>query len=237
MRKTLILFFVMAIMIVSGCGKTIDNTKNSTKFDEHVETTQTTTSEPNDIDETSDTREQSTTDRFSNKNSAWQGGQKNYAELLKNLYETKEPKDAIRFAYKDLNNDKVSELIVSYNGPEITVYSLGDKVFKIDNYDFMTGTTQLRYSNNPSYPGIFYFTVGGGMEHHGYAALRNNKLVVEELWNEDYSGISTVLGISRDRIKDLSSDKDLINESKKVYRENDQIDWKPLKSIEENVKN
>jgi hypothetical protein len=44
--------------------------------------------------------------------------------------------------------------------------------------------------------------------------------VYEELWNEDYSGISKELGIIRDRIEEFSADKQLISESRKAYEEN-----------------
>ena len=41
------------------------------------------------------------------------------------------------------------------------------------------------------YPGIFYFTVGGGANHYGYMSIKNQKLSFEDLWEENYASEST----------------------------------------------
>ena len=119
------------------------------------------------------------------------------------------------FFLKDFDGDEIPELATFYNC-EVTLYTFDEKVTKIDNYDYVTGTVQLFFSNNPKYPGIFSFTVGVGMYHHGYLELKDNKLVWKELWNEDYGNVSSHLELERDIIEELSDDKQLISESRKV---------------------
>jgi len=140
----------------------------------------------------------------------WQGAYKKF--LKENYYENT---DTLQFALRDFNDDETPELLIKHE-LEITVYTFDKKVIKIDSYDYVTGTTKLFLSDNPKYPGIFSFTVGGGMYHHGYLILKDNKLVWEELWNEDYSNVSSHLELDRDIIVELSDDKQLIAESRKV---------------------
>jgi hypothetical protein len=58
--------------------------------------------------------------------------------------------------------------------------------------------------------------------------VNGNKLIDDELWNEDYSGISNELGIDRERIEELSADKQLIKESKTAYQENNDLSFQKL---------
>lgn len=48
--------------------------------------------------------------------------------------------------------------------------------------------------------------------------LGDGRLSDIDLWNEDYSGISKILGKDRGRIEETSSDKQLIRESKKYIK-------------------
>lgn len=151
-----------------------------------------------------------------------------YSAFLNHLYNNKPSGDELFFLIKDLDNNGIPELIISKNGTSITIYTLNSKIIEAGKHNFETGTARLFYSDNPSYPGIFFYFAGGGMNHHGYISIRNNKLIYEELWNEDYSGISKELKISRKRIEELSSDRSLINESRKVYKESNDLPFKKL---------
>lgn len=90
----------------------------------------------------------------------------------------------------------------------------------------MTGTARFFYSDKNDFPGIFYFTVGGGVNHYGYMTIQNGKLFFKDLWEENYS---TASSNSSNSIKDLSPDKELILESKAVFEENRHIGFIALK--------
>jgi hypothetical protein len=147
---------------------------------------------------------------------------------LSELYDNEDSKDALEFFIKDLDNNGIPELIIVKNGVDISVYAYGDTVGKVGDKDFFTGTTRLLYSENSSYPGIFYFYVSGGLNHYWYMTIKDNRLVDEELWNEDYSGITKELGENRGRIKEISADKQLIEESRTAYKENKDL---PLQKL------
>ena len=152
-----------------------------------------------------------------------------YTAFLSDLYENKSFDEEFEFFIKDLDNNSIPELIIAKNGiNSIDVYTFNDKVVELGNHYFETATTRLFSSDNSSYPGIFCYFEGGGLDHYGYITIKDNKLVYEELWNEDYSGISKELGISRERIKEISTDKQLINESNKVYKENSDLSFQRL---------
>ena len=90
----------------------------------------------------------------------------------------------------------------------------------------MTGTVRFFSSDNSEYPGIFYFTVGGGANHYGYMSIKNQKLFFEDLWEENYASESTD---TTENIKALSADKKLIEESKRLYKNNSDMDFILLK--------
>lgn len=150
-----------------------------------------------------------------------------YVESLRNHQQNSN--NTVEFILKDLDGKDVPELLVREE-TKLTIYTFTDKAEKIESHDWVTGTTRLLYSNNSSYPGIFYFYVSGGLNHYGYMNIEDGKLKYEELWNEDYSGISKEIGEKRDRIKELSKDKKLILESQKVYDENCDLIFKEIKS-------
>lgn len=144
-----------------------------------------------------------------------------YTDFLDDLYKSKSSDDEIEYVIRDLDNNAIPELIIAENGvAHITVYTFSNTVVELGNHSFETGSTRLLYSDTPSYPGIFVCYSSGGLDHYGYLTIKDNRLVYEELWNEDYSGISAELGLNRKRIEELSSDKQLIEESRKAYEAN-----------------
>lgn len=156
-------------------------------------------------------------------------GKVDYTTFLNDLYENKFSNEELESSIKDLDNNGIPELVIAKNGANnITVYTFIDTVVEVGNHNFATGTTRLFFTDNSSYPGMFFYFAGGGLNHYGYITIKDNKLMYEELWNEDYSGISKELGISRQRIEEFSADKQLINESRKVYKENNDLLFQKL---------
>lgn len=124
------------------------------------------------------------------------------------------------YAKQDINGDGYDELIVKEN-TAVTVYSFNGEVYEIGSHDFLTATARLFYSENERFPGIFYFTVGGGVNHYGYMTIKNSELTFEDLWEEDYSGITD----NDTPIREISSNTELIAESKKAYSDSLDIDF------------
>lgn len=152
-----------------------------------------------------------------------------YTKLLCDLYDNKSSNEELNFLIKDLDNNGILELIIAKDGiNNITVYTFNNTVIEVGNHNFATGTTRLFFSDNSLHPGIFFYFASGGLDHYGYITTKDNKLIYEELWNEDYSGISKELGINRKRIEEFSDDKQLINESRKVYEENNDLLFQKL---------
>ena len=106
------------------------------------------------------------------------------------------------------------------------MYTYEKSVKLIGEQDFLTGTVRFFSSDNINYPGIFYYTVGGGVDHYGYMTIKDKKLSFENLWEENYA---TEPQDSINRIKELSLNKDLISESKKLYNKNADIKFVSLK--------
>ncbi len=134
-----------------------------------------------------------------------------YAEFLKSLYVKSEDTDkSFEYVVRDMDNNGVPELVLLNNEMKVTVYTYITEVKKIGSIDFGTATTQFFYTTEPVYSGIIYCHEGGGLEHYGYLRFENEKITREELWNEDYSGISKELGKNRDKIEEVSDDSTLI---------------------------
>ena len=152
----------------------------------------------------------------------------------RNLYEKREDWENYNnqvnmeyyFALKDLDNDGIQELLIKTNWGNIAAYTFNDGVTKVGSRNFPTGTERLFFSDNSAYPGMFNFHLGGGLEHYGYTTIKDNQLIYEELWNEDYSGWR------ENRIEEFSKDKGLINESKILYSEGNDIEWLDLESLD-----
>lgn len=150
-----------------------------------------------------------------------------YADLLmKKQYDSS---DVLRFFVKDINNNGTPELIISMHGTCLQIYTF-DKGELINGgeYEFYTGTIRFLLSKNKQYPGIFCYYVGGGLEHYCYLSFNNDILKVEELWNEDFTGISKELGKKRKRIEYFSDDELLINESQKVIEKENDISFNEI---------
>lgn len=150
-----------------------------------------------------------------------------YESYLNERYKKGNDPGDLYYFIKNIDGAGSPELFVidhaEEDGDQMKVYTYRDEVQKIGSY-FLTGTTRLLYSDDPSCPGVFTFGVGGGLEHYGYMTVQDGKLSATELWNEDYSGISKELGKDRDQILELSSDKLLIRESGKAYKNDQDID-------------
>ncbi len=141
-----------------------------------------------------------------------------YTALLKSINKNNS-NQTNEFVLRDLDSDDIPELIVKEE-LKLIVYRQNKDVEEIGNYNFSTGTTRFFTSKNKKYPGIFFFYVSGGLNHYGYLDIKDGKLHIQELWNEDYSGISKEIGETRDVIEEFSEDKGLIEESKNLYNSN-----------------
>ena len=151
-----------------------------------------------------------------------------YTAFLKDFYQQNPSQNTNLYGMRDLDGDGVPELVLLLAGTEVKVYAFNGTVTEIGGHDFMTGTLRLLYTDHPSYPGILYFTAGGGAEHYGYITVRDHVLVNEKLWDK-------TLPDSEDQraggIVEYASDKDLIEESKTAYQENRDMEFIPLESL------
>ena len=145
-----------------------------------------------------------------------------YESLLENL---KSNQSHLYYYTKDINGNGVADLLILEN-TKLSVYTYEKSVKLIGEQDFLTGTVRFFSSDNINYPGIFYYTVGGGVDHYGYMTIKDKKLSFENLWEENYA---TEPQDSINRIKELSLNKDLISESKKLYNKNADIKFVSLK--------
>lgn len=118
----------------------------------------------------------------------------------------------VYYSVKDIDGDRTEDLIVLRN-TALSVYTYTDEVMLVGEHDFMTGTVRFFYSDKEEFPGIFYFTVGGGLNHYGYMTVQNGALHLEQLWDEDYSGATDW----EDHVAEFSDDKALIQQSKALY--------------------
>ena len=120
---------------------------------------------------------------------------------------------------KDLDGDAIPELIVKEK-LKLTVYRQNKEIEEVGSYNFATGTTRLFSSESMNYPGIFYFYVSGGLNHYEYINIQDKELNIQELWNEDYSGIYKEMGEEREVIEKFSDDDKIIKESRDLYNNN-----------------
>lgn len=145
-----------------------------------------------------------------------------YENLLNDL---KNNQTDLYYYIKDIDGNNIDDLLILEN-TKLSVYTYKKSVELIGENDFITGTVRFFSSDNISYPGIFYFTVGGGVDHYGYMTIKDKKLSFENLWEENYA---TEPQDSINRIKELSSNKDLISESKTLFDKNLDIKFSSLK--------
>ena len=143
---------------------------------------------------------------------------KSYDELLEEL--KKSEKD-IHYTYKDIDGNGTDELLIHEN-TALTVYTLENGVEMVGQYDFVTGTLRLLYSDDPNCPGVFCFTVGGGKDHYDYLTIKDGSLNFEKLWEYEYSADPV-------KIYEISPNKELIEQSKFAYDNNRDIVFTPIK--------
>lgn len=149
--------------------------------------------------------------------------------LMKMQNDSSEPQ---AFLVKDVNNNGVPELILCTHGTCLQVYAFEEgKLIEGGRHEFSTGTIRYFISEKEQYPGIFCYYVGGGFEHYCYLSF-DEELKIEKLWNKDFTGISEKLE-GRKKIENLSDDKSLIEESKKVVEDGNEISF--LKITTENI--
>lgn len=134
-------------------------------------------------------------------------------------------KDAVNlnYTYRDIDNNGTEELLIIEN-TTLTVYTASPSVTKIGMHDFITGTYQLLYSENKTFPGLIVLTVGGGTNHFDYITIQKNALSIKKIYDEDYSGIS---GSSDDKITLHSDNKELINAAQNAYKNNLRLNFFP----------
>ena len=230
--NSLVMLIIMVALLFVGCNRINEPPDNS----EQSSTPQMSTSgEQSSTTQISASSEQSSAAQTSNEKPPPIGREANYTAFLEDLYGNKYidksdiasegPQKVIGFYYIDMDGDGAPELIIK-QWPNITVYTFDGTVTEVGNERFTTGTERFFHSNNPSYPGIFVFHVGGGLYRYGYTTIKDKQLIYEELWNEDFSGWR------ENRIEELSDDKGLIRESKRVYDENNDIEWTFIELIE-----
>ena len=128
------------------------------------------------------------------------------------------------YHYKDIDGNGVYELLILENCA-LYIYTYDDNgVRQIGSHDFVTGTVRMFSSQNPKYPGIFYFTVGGGCDHYGYLTLNGDNIVTTPLCEYYYSADEPYW-------VDINDDKEMIAEAKALYKENKDIiflDFEPI---------
>ncbi len=141
------------------------------------------------------------------------------------LNDLKNKQDDLCYYIKDIDGNNINDLLILEN-TKLSVYTYENSIELIGEQDFLTGTVRFFSSDNINCPGIFYYTVGGGVDHYGYMTIKDKKLSFENLWEENYA---TEPQDSINRTKELSPNKDLISESKKLYNKNADIKFIYLK--------
>lgn len=145
-----------------------------------------------------------------------------YQDYLNKIYKSyKNPDKRLWYFCKDVDQNEIPELFVfdydSLDSDEMMkAYTYQKKAVVEIGSRCITGTTMLLYSEDSACPGIFTFDVGGGLDRYGYITVQNGKLSETDLWTE-------TIEEEGGRKNEISSDKRLIRESKKVYREERRI--------------
>lgn len=154
-------------------------------------------------------------------------GYKSYASFLKDLASQDVE---MRYAIHNIDHDEQPELLISERGTKLTIYKMLDCVTEIGNEDFQTGTVRWFFSTDKEHPGVFYYTVGGGADHYSLMTIQDNKLHFEALWDDvyAYSPTSDISALTV-RYRVFTDNKELVEESKRLYDQNQDIKWKKLK--------
>lgn len=154
-------------------------------------------------------------------------GYKSYASFLENLASQDVE---MRYAIHNIDHDEQPELLISERGTKLTIYKMLDCVTEIGNEDFQTGTVRWFFSTDKEHPGVFYFTVGGGADHYSRMTIQDNKLHFEALWDDvyAYSPTSDISALTV-RYRVFTDNKELVKESKRLYDQNQDIQWTSVK--------
>lgn len=229
MRKyKLFIICLLAILCLDGCMG--DKEKAAAVPQQSIK-------DVGDVDRDSDKAGKETSaDRYEEQDNPENRWKKVYTEFLDN-FPSKEDlkKNIFRFAIRDIDGDNVPELLLQKNGLIVTIYTCRSELVQIGRHNFQSGTTRFLVSDDSSCPGIFIFQVGGGYEWYSYMTVQGEKIVLEDLWNRDFSGISKILGKKRGKIEKTSFDEKLIAESKKVYKEDRDLSFQKI--LPRNYKN
>lgn len=144
-----------------------------------------------------------------------------YETYLNKIYKSSKDPDYWLFYFcKNIDESDIPELfVINYEKEdeyEMKIYTYTSDVEQIGSR-FLTGTSRLLYSEDSSCPGIFTFDFGGDLDRYGYITVEDGKASETDLWTVKW----TVKGGEEEdrQIKEISSDKRLIRESKKAYRE------------------
>lgn len=149
------------------------------------------------------------------------------AETLSNYFQ---------YFYLDIDGNSIQELCITQD-TQLTVYTFWDnQLCEVGSHDFSSGTLRLADSQKTEYPGIFYFLTTGGREIYGYLAIRENKLSLERLWDNNFgfeidkSGNLVEIG-RPGKVTEYTDDKAIIAESKALYENNVKITTLPFDNI------
>lgn len=153
------------------------------------------------------------------------GGKKNdcpeaYAAVLESLYDAEQDKS---YAVKDIDGDGMEELLVLDATMAVTVYNTTGM---IGSHTFSTESLRLLDTENAAYPGVICFTVGSGLHHYQYLTVREGKMVVEMLWQFNYSGISA---FGSNSTREYSEDKQLMEAARLAYEKDFDIPFYTIK--------
>lgn len=140
-----------------------------------------------------------------------------YMDYLQNFSRMKDYQ-VFEFSLRDLDKDEIPELIIVQSNAVhgiLSVYFYDGNLKKYGDYSNpKIGQSGLYISDNPMFPGLFTFWWGGGVEHYGYLYVDEGALKESKLWEVDHTEEFPCQKI-------LFSDEELVEESMKLFSEND----------------
>ena len=140
-----------------------------------------------------------------------------YMDYLQNFSRMKDYQ-VFEFSLRDLDKDEIPELIIVQSNAVhgiLSVYFYDGNLKKYGDYSNpKIGQSGLYISDNPMFPGLFTLWWGGGVEHYGYLYVDEGALKESKLWEVDHTEEFPCQKI-------LFSDEELVEESMKLFSEND----------------
>lgn len=140
-----------------------------------------------------------------------------YIDFLQNFSKTKDYQ-VVQFSLRDLDKDEIHELIIIQSNAVhgiLSVYFYDGDLKKYGDYSNpKIGKSALRVSDNPMFPGLFTLWWGGGVEHYDYLYIDGGALKESKLWEMDRTEEFPCQKI-------LFSDEEFVEESMKLFSEND----------------